>query len=68
MLKDDRMRYDPRRDWQARDQAAQESDRVDQGGWQKALQERGSALVPTDARNADGEKIMDLVDEDLDWS
>lgn len=62
------MRYDPRRDWQARDQAAQEADRVDQGGWQKALQERGKPLIPADARNAEGQKIMDLVDEDLDWS
>jgi hypothetical protein len=66
MLKDDRVRYDPRKDWSTRDTAAQESERIDEGGTVGALDRQREAM--TTRHNERGEKLIDLNDEDLDWS
>lgn len=66
MLKDDRIRYDPRKDWSLRDAAAQETERIDDGGTIGALARQREAM--TTRRNAAGETLLDINDEELDWS
>lgn len=66
MLKDERLRYDPRKDWSLRDSAAQESERIDEGGTMGALTRQKEAM--TTRRNEAGETLLDINDEELDWS
>jgi hypothetical protein len=66
MLKDDRVRYDPRKDWSSRDTAAQESERIDEGGTVGALDRQREAM--TTRRNQNGEMLLDINDDELDWS
>jgi hypothetical protein len=66
MLKDDRIRYDPRKDWSLRDSAAQESERIDEGGTIGAIARQREAM--TTRRNEAGETLLDINDEELDWS
>lgn len=66
MLKDERLRYDPRRDWSIRNTAAQESERIDEGGTLGALDRQREAL--TTRRNENGEMLLDLNDDELDLS
>lgn len=66
MLKDDRVRYDPRRDWNRRDMAAQESEKIDEGGTVGALAQQREAM--TTRRNEKGDMLLNLNDDELDWS
>lgn len=81
ILLDDRMRYDPRRDWVATDLAAGEKgERIDEGGLigvfeQKENSERQALQATRDyknmmnavgAGNNGGQHAID--DDDLDWS
>lgn len=66
MLKDERMRYDPRQDWNRREIAAQESEKIDEGGTVGALAAQREAM--TTRRNEKGDMLLDLNDEELDWS
>jgi hypothetical protein len=66
MLKDDRVRYDPRKDWSSRNTAAQESERIDVGGTGGAIDRQREAM--TTRRNENGDMLLDLNDDELDWN
>ncbi|KDN42613.1 hypothetical protein K437DRAFT_237648 [Tilletiaria anomala UBC 951] len=80
MIKDDRRKWDPRKDFFARDESAQESERIDEGGWQGALRDRavaGTAGAPMGLQQEIAAQLesgggagalVDLNDDDLDWS
>lgn len=59
MIKDDRVRYDPRRDFYANRRAVQETDRVDQGGWAQALQDRAAGKLGPDGLPLESAVPMD---------
>jgi hypothetical protein len=71
MLKDDRL-YDPRRDFHAREKAAQESERLDAGGVAAALQQRAREVGRPNIEGLDGAgggvEGGVVNDEELDWS
>ncbi|KAN0062402.1 hypothetical protein ACQY0O_005285 [Thecaphora frezii] len=48
MIKDDREKYDVRRDFYARRLAIQETERIDHGGWAQALQDRTQGKLGPD--------------------
>ncbi|PWN53585.1 hypothetical protein IE53DRAFT_404563 [Violaceomyces palustris] len=48
MLRDDRVKYDPRKDFYSRRLEAQEVERIDEGGWRKALMDRSEGRLGTD--------------------
>lgn len=67
MLRDDRIKYDPRKDFYFRRVAAQETERIDEGGWLQAIKDRaegklGPDGLPIDASGpmgSDGKPLLD---------
>lgn len=59
MLKDERMKYDPRKDFYFRRVAAQETDRIDEGGWLQAIKDRAAGKLGPDGLPIDGGMPMD---------
>lgn len=59
MLKDDRVKYDPRKDFYFRRIAAQETDRIDEGGWLQAIKDRAEGKLGLDGLPIDGAMPMD---------
>lgn len=83
MIKDDRQRYDPRRDFFERDRTAQEAERVDEGGTIGAIKEMtarnkegGRGQGPTGLTSEIAAQLeqsaaaggQQFADDDLDWS
>lgn len=82
ILLDDRMRYDPRRDWVATDLAAGEKgERIDEGGLIGVLQQKEDSERQALQATRDYKNMMNAVgagtngggphaidDDDLDWS
>ncbi len=79
MIRDDRERYDPKRDFFARSAQQQETERIDEGGWQAALQERKAGNAGAERLQRDiaaqieagagkGPSAVEFDDNDLDWS
>lgn len=75
MLKDYRAPYDPRKDFHSRDAAAQQAERIDEGGVLGALRAREEGLTagPPGLKGIEGLEGLQggasrIDDEDLDWS
>lgn len=67
MLRDDRVKYDPRKDFYYRRVAAQETERIDEGGWLQAIKDRAAGKLgpdglPIDAAGPVGEDGKPLLD------
>lgn len=67
MLRDDRVKYDPRKDFYFRRVAAQETERIDEGGWLQAIKDRAAGKLgpdglPIDAAGPVGEDGKPLLD------
>ena len=67
MLCDDRVKYDPRKDFYYRRVAAQETERIDEGGWLQAIKDRAAGLLGSDGlpidtagpMGSDGKPLID---------
>lgn len=67
MLRDDRVKYDPRKDFYFRRVAVQETERIDEGGWLQAIKDRAAGKLgpdglPVDAAGPMGEDGKPLLD------
>lgn len=54
MLRDDRVKYDPRKDFFFRRVAVQETERIDEGGWLQAIKDRAAGKLGPDGLPIDG--------------
>ena len=67
MLRDERIKYDPRKDFYFRRIAAQETERIDEGGWLQAIKDRAEGKLGPDGlpidvagpMGADGKPLLD---------